>query len=124
LIANTLPFVTLGWFVMVPRTKDFWTVTVITMVISGLGVWFLGARNSVHIGASGLVFGYLGFLLWRGYFDRSMASIAFSLFILLIYGGLIWGILPLQPGVSWEGHFFGFVGGAIAARTLAKPRTT
>jgi membrane associated rhomboid family serine protease len=121
LIANTVPFVTLGWFVMLRRLSDFWVVTIVTTMVSGLGVWIFGAPNSVHIGASGLIFGYLGFLLLRGYFERSVLSIVFSIAILIFYGGLLWGVLPVQQGVSWQGHLFGFVGGGLAAWLLAEP---
>ena len=120
LSANTIPFMVLGWLIMVRQTRDFWCVTAIVMLISGLGVWLLAASNTVHIGASGLIFGYFGFLLLRSYFERSPASIALSLLVIFLYGGLIWGVLPLQSGVSWEGHLFGFMGGAVAARLLTE----
>jgi len=119
LIANTIPFLTLGWFVMLQETSDFFIVTAITMVVSGLGVWLIGSPG-VHIGASGLVFGYLGFLLLRGYFQRNIPSILLSLLVGFLYGGAIWGVLPTVPGVSWEGHLFGFIGGIIAARLLSQ----
>jgi membrane associated rhomboid family serine protease len=122
LIANTVPFVTLGWLVMLRRTEDFWWVTIISVVVGGLGVWLFGGWGTVHIGASGVVFGYLGFLLLRGYFERSAGSILFSLMIFVLYGGLVWGILPWQQrGISWEAHLFGFLGGVLAARILARP---
>jgi membrane associated rhomboid family serine protease len=119
LIANTIPFVILGWFVMLQETSDFFAVTAITMVVSGLGVWLFGA-SGVHVGASALIFGYLGFLLLRGYFERNFPSILLSLVVGFLYGGAIWGVLPTQPGISWEGHLFGFIGGVIAARILAR----
>jgi len=119
LIANTLPFITLGWLVMLQETSDFFIVTAIAMVVGGLGTWLTGSPDSVHIGASGVVFGYLGFLLFRGYFLRNMPSIAVSVIVGVFYGGLIWGVLPLQVGVSWQGHLFGFIGGAIAAKFLS-----
>lgn len=119
LMANTVPFVTLGWLVMLQETSDFFIVTVIVMVIGGLGTWLTGSPNSIHIGASGVIFGYLGFLLFRGYFLRNVPSIAVSLIVGLFYGGLIWGVLPGQAGISWQGHLFGFIGGAIAARFLS-----
>jgi membrane associated rhomboid family serine protease len=122
LIANTVPFLTLGWFVMLQDTADFLFVTVVTTLLGGLGVWLIGASNSVHIGASGLVFGYLGFLISRGFFQRNFMSIALSLFVGFFYGGLIWGILPTHPFISWEGHFCGFVSGAIAAKVLAEKK--
>ena len=119
LIANTIPFLVLGWFVMLQETSDFFVVTAITMVVSGLGVWLFGA-SGVHIGASGVIFGYLGFLLLRGYFERNFPSILVSLIVGFLYGGMIWGVLPTQLGISWEGHLFGFIGGVIAARLLAR----
>ncbi|MGQ4646526.1 rhomboid family intramembrane serine protease [Lyngbya aestuarii] len=122
LIANTIPFVTLGWLVMLQETSDFFVVTAITMLVGGMGVWLFGATGSIHIGASILIFGYLGFLLLRGYFERNLPSMILSLVVGVLYGGAIWGILPTQSGVSWEGHLFGFLGGVIAARFLARPK--
>jgi membrane associated rhomboid family serine protease len=120
LIANTIPFLILGWFVMLQETSDFFVVTGITMLVSGLGTWLVGSSNSVHIGASGIIFGYLGFLLLRGYFERNFPSILLSLIVGFLYGGTIWGVLPIQYGVSWQMHLFGFIGGVIAARLLAR----
>lgn len=122
LAANTAPFLTLGWLVMLRKMSDFFVVTIITMLVSGIGVWLTAPAYSIHIGASGLIFGYFGFLLLRGYFERSFAAILFSLIVGLLYGGIIWGVLPLQYGISWQGHLFGFIGGAIAARLLARPK--
>ncbi|HEY9667673.1 MAG TPA: rhomboid family intramembrane serine protease [Coleofasciculaceae cyanobacterium] len=119
LVANTIPLLTLGWFVMLQETSDFFVVTGITMLISGVGVWLLGS-SGVHVGASGIIFGYLGFLLARGYFERNFPSILFSLIVGFLYGGALWGILPTVPGISWEGHLFGFVGGILAARFLSR----
>lgn len=121
LIANSIPFLILGWLVMLQETSDFFVVTAITMLVSGLGVWLFGA-SGVHVGASGVIFGYLGFLLLRGYFERNFASILLSLIVGVLYGGMIWGVLPTQLGISWEGHLFGFIGGVIAARFLARPK--
>jgi len=122
LIANTVPFLILGWLVMIQETSDFWIVTLITMLVGGVGTWILGAPNSVHIGASSLIFGYLGFLLLRGYFQRNIASILLSLVVGFLYGGLIWGVLPTQPGISWQGHLFGFLGGVLSAKLIAKEK--
>jgi len=121
LIANTIPFLTLGWFVMLRETSDFFVVTATTMLVGGLGVWLFGTPG-VHIGASILIFGYLGFLLLRGYFERNLTSIFLSVVVGCLYGSAIWGVLPTQRGISWEGHLFGFVGGVIAAWFLAKRR--
>lgn len=121
LIANTIPFATLGWLVMLRRTADFWVVTAIAMLVGGLGTWLFGSPGC-HIGASGVIFGYLGFLISRGYFERRVGSVLFSFVVLFLYGGLLWGVLPLRVGISWEGHLFGFIGGVIAARMLATPK--
>ncbi len=122
LTLNTVPFVILGWFVMLRRTSDFFTVTAIVMLISGLGVWLFAPSFTNHIGASGVVFGYFGFLLSRGYFERSFGAIAMSIVVGLLYGGMIWGVFPLQYGISWQGHLFGFIGGIVAARLLSTPK--
>lgn len=120
LIANTIPFLTLGWLTMLRETSDFFVVTAIAMLVGGLGTWLTGSPYSIHIGASGLVFGYLGFLLLRGYFERSTSAVVFSLIVGMFYGGMLWGVLPLQYGISWQGHLFGFIGGGVAARLLAR----
>lgn len=120
LISNTIPFLTLGWLVMVQEIKDFWFVTLVTMLVGGGGIWVFGATNSVHIGASILIFGYLGFLLFRGYFQRDVRSISLSLLVTFLYGSLVWGVLPADPRISWQGHLFGFIGGFIAARMIGK----
>ncbi|HEY0581191.1 MAG TPA: rhomboid family intramembrane serine protease, partial [Chloroflexota bacterium] len=70
LAANSLPFVVLGWLVMLRKVRDFFVVSVVVVVIGGLGVWLIGSANSVHVGASGVIFGYLGYLIARGYFER------------------------------------------------------
>ncbi|BAW96519.1 rhomboid family protein [[Synechococcus] sp. NIES-970] len=119
LIANTVPFAFLGWLVMLRRLEDFFIVTFFTMLVGGLGVWLIGAPNSVHIGASILIFGYLGFLLFRGYFQRDIPSVAVALLVFFFYGGVLWSVFPTMPGVSWEGHLFGLIGGAIAAKSLS-----
>ena len=124
LIANTIPFITLGWLTMIQETSDFYIATIVSALVGGLGVWLFGAANSVHIGASILIYGYLGFLLLRGYFQKNFPSIALSVFVAIAYGGFIWGVFPSQMGVSWQGHLFGFIGGAIAAKMVAKEKKT
>ena len=116
LIANTLPFASLAWFVMLRRMRDFVIVSLLVMLIGGLGTWLIGQSHSVHIGASGVIFGYLGFLLARGFFERSWVAVSLSLAVAFVYGGALWGVLPGQAGVSWQGHLFGFIGGVLAAK--------
>ena len=119
LLANTVPLITLGWLVMLRRTADFFVVTLFAILIGGLGTWLFGSPSSLHLGASGVVFGFLGYLLARGYFERSFTSIALALVVGIIYGGALWGLLPGTPGISWQGHLFGFLGGGSAARVMA-----
>ncbi|MGL5794982.1 MAG: rhomboid family intramembrane serine protease [Waterburya sp.] len=122
LIANTIPFITLGWLTMIQETSDFYIVSLSSAIVGGLGVWVFGAPNSVHIGASILIYGYLGFLLLRGYFQKNMPSIALSIFVAIVYGSLLWGVFPSRIGISWQGHLFGFIGGAIAAKMIAQEK--
>lgn len=120
LIANTVPFIILAWFVMLQKISDFFLVTIYATIIGGAGVWLFAESRSVTIGASILIFGYLGFLLFRGLFQRNTPSIALSLLVFFLYGGMIWGVLPGDPRISWLGHLFGFIGGVLAAKTVAK----
>jgi membrane associated rhomboid family serine protease len=122
LLANTVPFIVLGWLVMLRRLSDFTAVTLITIVVTGTGLWLFGAGQAIYIGASSLLFGYFGFLTLRGYFERSLFSIAIAILVLVVYGGMIWGVFPQQPGISWEAHLLGFIGGVIGARVLSYPR--
>ena len=118
LMANTVPFLVLGWLVMLRRTRDFFIVTPLVIVLGGLAVWLIGAAGTVHIGASGLIFGYVGYLLARGYFERSFASILLALVVAVVYGSVLWGVLPGQRGISWEGHLAGFLAGVLAAKLM------
>jgi len=116
LAANSVPFAVLTLLILARDPDEFWLVTVIVWLVSGLGVWLFAPANTIHIGASGVIFGYLGFLLFRGFFDRKLLSIAVAIFVGAVYGWVLLGVLPLQAGVSWQGHLFGLIGGAIAAR--------
>jgi membrane associated rhomboid family serine protease len=122
LLANTIPFIILGWLVMLGGIPQFIVVAALTMFFSGLGAWLFGSTNSVHVGSSGLVFGFFGFLLTRAFFERSISSIFLAVFVFLLYGGILLGTLPLRVGVSWQGHLFGFIGGALAAYYLTARR--
>lgn len=124
LAANTVPFLVLGWLILsTRRLQNFLTISLVIVLVSGLGTWLIGPRFSVHLGASGLIFGYLGFLLLVGYFERSFRSIALAVVVFFLYGSLIWGILPFAEGVSWQAHLFGLVGGGIAAYLTANQST-
>ena len=122
-LANTAPFIVLGWLVMLRNIKDFYFVSALSALVGGLGTWLIGQPCSVHVGASGVIFGYFGYLLFRGYFEKSFVAIAISLAIAITYGSLLWGVLPTRSYISWEGHLFGFIGGIIAAKLLSPTKT-
>jgi membrane associated rhomboid family serine protease len=123
LIANTLPFAVLSWFTLLRGVTEFTIVTAVIWFVSGAGVWLFAPSNTLHIGASGIIFGYFGFLLSRSYFEQDFPSAAVSVVVALLYGPLIWGILPSRRrGISWQGHLFGFVAGILTARYLPELR--
>jgi membrane associated rhomboid family serine protease len=117
LIANTFPFLFLGGVIASGGAARFVRVTLVVAVVGGLGTWLTGPARSIHIGASGLVFGYLTYLISRGFFARKLTYIAGGAIVLMVYGGILWGLLP-RPGVSWQGHLFGAAGGVAAAWAL------
>ena len=121
LSANTFPFIILGSLVLVTGRATFVVVSSIVLFIGGLGTWVFGLSNTNHIGASGLIFGYLGFVLMRAWFDRKVGYLLMAAFAPFLYGGLAIGLMRTTDGVSWTGHFFGFVGGVVAA-WLMRPR--
>lgn len=120
LLSNTVPFLVLAWLIVARNPRQFLPVTLYAMLASGLAAWLLGAPNSVHIGASGVIFGYLGFLMLTGWFTRRLGSIVLSLAVTALWGGLVFGVLPGQPGISWQAHLGGFIGGILAARALRR----
>lgn len=117
LLSNTVPLLVLGWLAMWPRVDCFWRAVLGSMVGAGAAAWVLGSSNSSHIGASGVVFGLCGYILARGYYSRQIVTIAIALLAAFLYGfSMLKGVLPLFPGVSWQSHLGGFIGGFIAAR--------
>ncbi len=124
LVANTLPVLVLGYLVLASGIGRGLLATAVIWLVSGLGVWMFSPTTSVTVGASGLIFGWLVLLLVRGFFTRSAWDIILGLTLFLLYGGVLLGVLPGQPGISWQAHLFGAVGGAVAAVTLAQRRPT
>lgn len=118
LAMNTISFVLLGGILMMRDRRDFWTVSVLGALGSGLGAWALGGPGTVHVGLSGVLFAYLGFLMARGLFERSLPAIALSALVTWAFGSMAWGILPLAQGVSWQAHLFGFLTGVVTAAQL------
>ncbi len=119
LLMNSLPFAILGGLICLQNRKLFVEVSLIIIIGSGLALWLLG-RPAVHAGASSLIFGYFGFLLASGWYAKDLQSIVIALVVLIFYGGMIIGILPLRAYVSWEGHLFGLLAGILAAGMNAR----
>ncbi|GEL18686.1 rhomboid family intramembrane serine protease [Pseudonocardia asaccharolytica DSM 44247 = NBRC 16224] len=120
LIANTLPFLIFGFLVMAGGIGQFIAVTALIWLLSGLGVWLLGPSGYTTIGMSGVIFGWLVFLLARGFFARSVKQILFAVVLFALWGGLLFGVFPGQPGVSWQAHLFGALAGLLAAWIVAR----
>mgnify|MGYP001794859001 CR=1 FL=1 len=117
LIANTLPFVIFGWMVMmIQGAQHFYAVSLLIVLISGVGTWLIGRQDVVHLGASGLMFGYLGYLITRGQESVLLMALGLCFVVMLLYGDRFWTLMPDQDdtALSWESHLFGFLGGVIA----------
>jgi membrane associated rhomboid family serine protease len=115
LYGNSVPLLLTGTFVLATGGRRFLAVTAVVALASGLGVWFTGDPGTVVIGASGVIFGYLGFLFMRGIVERSWWGIAVGLLVGLLYGAQLANVLPTDPRLSWQAHLFGLGGGVVAA---------
>lgn len=120
LMANTVPFVVLGFLAAARGVGKFLVANLLIIAVGGLGVWFLGPPNAETLGASILVFGYFGYLLGRGVFERHLLDITIAIVVVVLYGTMIFGVLPTNPMISWQGHLFGLLGGVLAAWTLRR----
>jgi membrane associated rhomboid family serine protease len=118
LISNTVPVLVLGFLTLATGIARGLLATAIIWVVGGLGVWVLAQPGSNHAGASVLIFGWIVFLVVRGFLNRRPTEILIGVAVFLLYSGALLGVLPGQPGVSWQGHLFGAVGGFVAARVL------
>ena len=116
LLSNTIPLLILGALILVRGVGEFMFVLFVTTFVSGFGTWLFGEGNAQHIGASGIVFGFFGYLVFRIAFDRKITSGLIALAVAIAYGSaMTWSLIP-EDHVSWSGHFFGFIGGFAAAR--------
>ena len=123
-----MPFLIFGLLLFVGGVRQFVAVTIMVWLVSGLGVWLFGPSNTLTVGASGLVFGWLAYLVARGVFTRNWGQIAVGLLLLVLWGGIFWtGIVQTaftdltgDTSVSWQGHLFGAIGGVLAAFLVAR----
>jgi membrane associated rhomboid family serine protease len=120
--SNSLPLLVLGFIAALRGIARFLAVSLTIMVIGGLGVWLVAPAHTNTAGASGVIFGLFGYLLIRGFVDRRPLEIVVGLLVGLLYGSILWGVLPSATGVSWQGHLFGLLGG-VAAAFLFRERT-
>ncbi|MEV6275438.1 rhomboid family intramembrane serine protease [Nocardia sp. NPDC051832] len=119
LVSNTVPVLILGFLVLLSGIGRGLAATAIIWLIAGVGTWLIGPEYSVHIGASSLIFGWLTYLISRGWFARNIGQIVLGLVIFAVYGSALWGVLPGPPGISWQGHLFGALGGLLAGWVLS-----
>lgn len=118
LIANTLPGALFCYLISKSGARAFWEVTGIVTVVAGLGTWLIGGVGTTHIGASGLIYGWLTYLVVRGVFNRSLWQVVMGVVLAFTYSGLVWGVLPTDAGVSWQGHLSGAIGGFLAGAII------
>jgi len=114
LAANSLPLIVLGMGIFYFYTPIAYRVVFFIYLTSGMMLWF-GGRPGYHIGASGLIYGFAAFLFLSGILRKNIRLMAISLLVVFLYGGLVWGLLPIDPNVSWEGHLFGGIAGVVVA---------
>jgi len=121
IFSNTLPFLTLGTSLFFFYKKQAFKVLLFLYFFSGFWVW-LAARSSYHIGSSGIIYGLASFLVFSGLIHKNKALTAISFAVIFLYGSMVWGILPLKPEISWEGHLFGAVTGLILTLAFANKK--
>ena len=114
LISNTIPFFILSALMIFNYRKVAFKAFVFIYLFGGLLLWMTG-RENYHIGASGLIYGMAFFLFFIGIFRKNIQALALSLFVVFLYGSIIWGVLPIDIAVSWEGHLMGAICGGISA---------
>lgn len=122
-LSNTVPFLALAGLVGLRGGQKLVGISLFIIVIGGAGVWLM-ARTAVHVGASGLVFGYFGYLVANGWYDRRPISILAAIAVIVVYGSLVFGVLPTTSFVSWEAHLFGLIAGVVAAWITRRRRDT
>jgi membrane associated rhomboid family serine protease len=122
LLSNTIPVVLIGWVVLLAGASTWAVVSGLVVVGGGLLTWLVAPGDTVIVGASGLVFGWLGYLLARAYFSRRLRWIVVAVLVLVFFGTLLFGLFPsLNSDVSWQAHLCGFAAG-IGAGALLHPR--
>ncbi|MCC5580129.1 MULTISPECIES: rhomboid family intramembrane serine protease [Microtetraspora] len=120
LMANSVPLLILGFIAAIRGIGRFLGASLIIILVSGAGVWLTSPPGTLTVGASGLVFGYFGYVVARGLFDRRALDILLGVVVAGLYYSILWGALPGESGISWQGHLFGLIGGVVAAWLLRR----
>ena len=116
IVSNTIPLLILGALILMRGVIEFVFVVFVTTFVSGFGTWLFGTGNAQHIGASGIVFGFFGYLVFRIAFDRKISTGLIALAVAIGYSSaMMYSLIP-EEHISWSAHFFGFIGGFVAAR--------
>lgn len=123
LASNSVPFLVLGFLVLLGGLVRWLATSLTSIVSSGLLAWLFTPSGTIVLGASGLIFGWLTYLLARGLWSRRPSQVVLAVVILGVYGGLIWGVLPGAAGISWQAHLGGALGGVLAAWLLHRRPT-
>ncbi|MEO1451169.1 MAG: rhomboid family intramembrane serine protease [Bacteroidota bacterium] len=126
LFSNFFPLIVLTGMIGVFYPKAFWPVWLGSYLIPGIWLWAAGPSGTYTIGASGMVYALAFFLVFTGIFHRKPRQLIVSLLVIFLYGGMVWGLLPLDPHVSWQGHLFGAISGILLAyyfRKITQPDT-
>lgn len=120
LISNTPPLIAIGAMLAITTRRSLLLINGVIVILGGALVWLMGS-TAIHVGASGLIFGWLGFLIARGLLDKSIVPLLAAAVIGFFYGSILWGVIPGQVGVSWESHLYGVICGIVAAMVVRKP---
>lgn len=118
---NTVPVAVLAFLATSAGLLRFGAATAVIWLVAGVGTWVFGGAGTVHVGASSLVFGWLTLLLVRGLVARSVGQVVLAVVLFAVYGSVLWSVLPVTYGVSWQGHLFGALGGVLAALLVSRP---
>ncbi len=120
LLSNFFPFVIFSSLIGLHSLKRFWTVLILSILMTGSLVWLFARGESIHIGMSGVVYAMWGYLIVYGVLKKHFRDIIVSILVLVLYGGLVFGVLPSAPNVSYESHFFGALAGGVLGYFLSK----
>ena len=119
LLSNTLPFTVFSWMILVRNSRYYHWSVILSAILTGVLLWILG-RDAAHIGASGVIFSLFGLIMTNAYLTRGFVDVIVAIFVFLLYGGLLFGILPTEGSISWEAHLLGVLSGVAVASLLRK----